>query len=78
MATGSRFHFEGTIDGTPFEGGTGEDVPLVIGSGQFIPGFEEQPRWAQGRRQQDLRRQIPRRLSRHAILPARTRPSRSP
>src|ERR1700733_12366934 len=33
--------FEGSIDGTPFEGGTGEDVPLVIGAGQFIPGFEE-------------------------------------
>ena len=33
--------FEGSIDGTPFEGGTGEDVPLVLGAGQFIPGFEE-------------------------------------
>src|SRR5271155_4637228 len=33
--------FEGSIDGTPFEGGTGEDVPLIIGAGQFIPGFEE-------------------------------------
>ncbi len=34
--------FVGSIDGTPFEGGAGEDVPLVIGSGQFIPGFEDQ------------------------------------
>jgi len=34
--------FLGKIDGTPFEGGKGEDVPLVIGSGQFIPGFEDQ------------------------------------
>ncbi len=33
--------FEGSIDGTPFEGGTGEDVPLIMGAGQFIPGFEE-------------------------------------
>jgi trigger factor len=33
--------FEGSIGGTPFEGGTGEDVPLVIGAGQFIPGFED-------------------------------------
>jgi trigger factor len=33
--------FQGTIDGTSFEGGTGEDVPLVIGAGQFIPGFED-------------------------------------
>jgi trigger factor len=42
-ADGDRvtLNFQGSIDGTPFEGGTGEDVPLVIGSGQFIPGFEE-------------------------------------
>ena len=33
--------FQGTIDGQPFEGGAGEDVPLVLGSGQFIPGFED-------------------------------------
>jgi trigger factor len=33
--------FQGSIDGTPFEGGAGEDVPLVLGSGQFIPGFED-------------------------------------
>jgi len=34
--------FEGTVDGTPFEGGSGDDVGLVLGAGQFIPGFEEQ------------------------------------
>lgn len=34
--------FVGRIDGEAFEGGTAEDVPLVLGSGQFIPGFEEQ------------------------------------
>ncbi|MBM0170001.1 trigger factor [Altererythrobacter sp. C41] len=34
--------FVGSIDGTEFEGGKAEDAPLVIGSGQFIPGFEEQ------------------------------------
>src|SRR5208283_3063663 len=33
--------FQGMIDGQPFEGGAGEDVPLVLGSGQFIPGFED-------------------------------------
>ncbi len=33
--------FQGTIDGQPFEGGAGDDVPLVLGSGQFIPGFED-------------------------------------
>ena len=34
--------FEGFVDGTPFEGGKGTDHPLVLGSGSFIPGFEEQ------------------------------------
>src|SRR5271170_8435017 len=33
--------FEGSIEGAPFEGGTGEDVPLILGAGQFIPGFED-------------------------------------
>jgi trigger factor len=34
--------FTGKIDGEPFEGGTAEDYPLVLGSNSFIPGFEEQ------------------------------------
>lgn len=34
--------FEGFVDGVAFEGGKGEDYPLTIGSGAFIPGFEEQ------------------------------------
>ena len=34
--------FVGKLDGEPFEGGAAEDFPLVIGSGQFIPGFEPQ------------------------------------
>jgi trigger factor len=34
--------FTGKLDGTPFQGGTGGDVPLHLGSGSFIPGFEEQ------------------------------------
>jgi trigger factor len=34
--------FKGTIDGVPFEGGTGENVPVTIGSNTFIPGFEDQ------------------------------------
>lgn len=33
--------FQGTIDGKPFEGGAAEEVPMVLGSGQFIPGFED-------------------------------------
>jgi trigger factor len=34
--------FTGTIDGQPFEGGTGEDIAVLLGSDTFIPGFEEQ------------------------------------
>mgnify|MGYP002801185931 FL=1 len=34
--------FEGFIDGTAFEGGKGTDYPLTLGSGSFIPGFEDQ------------------------------------
>lgn len=34
--------FVGTLDGQPFDGGTGEGIPLDLGAGQFIPGFEEQ------------------------------------
>jgi len=36
------FDFVGKVDGEAFEGGSAEDYPLVLGSGQFIPGFEEQ------------------------------------
>jgi trigger factor len=42
--TGDRvtISFKGTIEGTPFEGGTGENIQVTIGSNSFIPGFEEQ------------------------------------
>jgi trigger factor len=33
--------FQGTQDGKPFEGGSAEGVPILLGSGQFIPGFED-------------------------------------
>ncbi len=36
------FDFEGSVDGVPFEGGQAENYQLQIGSGQFIPGFEDQ------------------------------------
>jgi len=36
------FDFKGTLDGVPFEGGEAEDFQLELGSGRFIPGFEEQ------------------------------------
>ena len=35
-------NFTGRINGEAFEGGTGEGIQVVIGTGQFIPGFEEQ------------------------------------
>lgn len=43
-ANGDRvtISFKGSIDGVPFDGGTGEGIAVVIGAGQFIPGFEEQ------------------------------------
>ena len=34
--------FKGMVDGEAFEGGSAEDYPLVLGSGSFIPGFEDQ------------------------------------
>jgi len=37
-----KLNFDGYVDGTPFEGGKAEDYDLTIGSGSFIPGFEEQ------------------------------------
>ena len=37
-----NLNFEGFVDGEAFEGGKGEDYPLTIGSGSFIPGFEDQ------------------------------------
>ncbi|MGD9766564.1 MAG: trigger factor, partial [Pseudolabrys sp.] len=42
--TGDRLvvSFTGTLEGKPFEGGTGEDISVDIGSNSFIPGFEEQ------------------------------------
>ena len=33
--------FQGMLDGKPFEGGSGDNAPILIGSGQFIPGFED-------------------------------------
>jgi trigger factor len=34
--------FKGSVDGVAFDGGAGEDYPLVLGSNSFIPGFESQ------------------------------------
>ncbi len=42
-ANGDRvtISFQGAMDGKPFDGGSGDDVPMLLGSGRFIPGFEE-------------------------------------
>ena len=37
-----KLDFDGSVDGVPFEGGKAQDYPLTIGSGSFIPGFEDQ------------------------------------
>lgn len=38
----TNIDFDGSVDGVSFEGGKGENFDLTIGSGQFIPGFEDQ------------------------------------
>lgn len=42
MGDSVNIDFDGSIDGVPFEGGKAEKFDLKLGSGQFIPGFEEQ------------------------------------
>ena len=42
MGDVAKINYEGFCDGVAFEGGKGEDYPLKLGSGNFIPGFEEQ------------------------------------
>ena len=42
MGDTAEIDFEGCVDGVAFEGGKGENYPLELGSGSFIPGFEEQ------------------------------------
>ena len=51
--------FEGFLDGLPFEGGKGEQQPLLLGSGYFIPGFEEQVAGAAAGEERDIRVTFP-------------------
>ena len=51
--------FAGSIDGVPFEGGTGSDFNLTLGSGQFIPGFEDQLVGAKGGDKVDVKVAFP-------------------
>ena len=52
--------FVGTIDGEPFEGGSADRLPLVIGEDRMIPGWEEQPGRHGDRPDQGLRHHLPR------------------
>ena len=47
-------NFAGYLDGVQFPGGTAENYPLVLGSGQFVPGFEEQLVGAKKGEQRDV------------------------
>ena len=42
MGDTANIDFEGFLDGTPFDGGKGDNFDLKLGSGSFVPGFEEQ------------------------------------
>lgn len=51
--------FEGTIDGEPFEGGAAKDHSLELGSGRFVPGFEEQLEGARAGEDREVRVSFP-------------------
>ena len=79
-ASGDRvtIDFIGTIDGEPFEGGTGEGIQVELGSGQFIPGFEEQLVGAKAGEERKVKRPLPGELPGARISPARRPSSTSP
>src|SRR5262249_31267692 len=56
-ANGDRLtiDFKGSIEGEAFAGGTGEDAYVIIGSGQFVPGFEGRLIGARGGEQRDIK-----------------------
>ena len=51
--------FKGTVDGEAFEGGEGKSYPLQIGSGSFIPGFEDQLKGLKAGDQKDVKVTFP-------------------
>lgn len=51
--------FEGFVDGVAFEGGKGENYPLTIGSGSFIPGFEDQLVGAEAEKEMEVKVTFP-------------------
>jgi trigger factor len=54
-----QIDFVGSIDGVEFDGGKGEDFNLTLGSGQFIPGFEEQLVGAKAGEQREVKVAFP-------------------
>ena len=66
--------FVGTIDGESFEGGSGKDIEVVLGSNTFIPGFEEQLLGVVAGEKRVVERDLPRGLRGARSSPAR-RPS---
>ena len=65
-------NFTGRIDGAPFEGGTGEDVGVNVGSKTFIPGFEDQLHRHGGGRDPAGEGDVPDQLHQRRSSPART------
>ena len=70
--------FEGKVDGKPFEGGKGEDMSVELGSGQLIPGFEDQLVGAKAGDERERQGHLPGRLSGRESEGQGRRPSRSP
>ena len=54
-----KINFAGFLDGVQFPGGTASDYPLTLGSGQFIPGFEEQLVGAKPGEERDVKVRFP-------------------
>ena len=68
-ATGDQvvIDFVGKVGGVAFDGGTGEDMPVVLGSGSLIPGFEEQMVGVKAGDEKHAQRHLPQGLSRPPI-----------
>ena len=69
--------FVGKINGEAFEGGTGEDISVDLGSNTFIPGFEDQLIGVIAGQENDHRRQVSRPTTCRMRSPAKRRPSMS-
>ncbi|MEL6373637.1 MAG: trigger factor [Pseudomonadota bacterium] len=54
-----KINFDGKIDGEPFEGGTGEDLFVVLGQGGFVPGFEDGMQGAKAGEQRTIEATFP-------------------